>query len=421
MRILYKYLTLLLSPLIYLYLKYRQKKGKEHVERFSERLGHPSKTRPDGPLIWFHGASVGETLSVIPLIHTIKESFPTVNILMTSGTVTSAALIEKRLGDEIIHQFFPVDVYTWSQRFINYWKPDSVFWVDSDFWPNMLSLINERDIPAALINARVGKHSSDKWKKAAQWSKYMMDTYQFALAQTDQDAQNIKDMGLENVEIIGNLKFASPALPFDKDVHEELKGIIGNKTIITFASTHPNEEPALLDHLDDIMKSHPDIFVMLVPRHPHRGDEIKALVDEYGFKNAQRSKKETIESDTAVYIGDTLGEMGLYYKLSDIVIIGGSFVTHGGQNPIEATHLDCAIVYGPHMFNFKEICAQLEGAEAIIKCEDDKDLKSTLTDLLEQPEKKAELKKRSYDLSQKNLAIKDSFFDRMKPIIKAAM
>ena len=347
----YKAATVLGYPLIAVCLAIRKAKGKEDLTRFPERMGYAGKPRPDGRLIWIHGASVGETLSALPLINKLSELYPAVRIMVTSGTLTSADLMAKRLPENAFHQFVPVDTPAAVKRFVDYWKPDAALWIESEFWPNLLSEIAAHKIPLILINGRVSDRSFERWRKFPAFCRELQGLFTKSFGQTDEDARRLRVLGAKDAACVGNLKFAAGDLPYDADEFAKLEKQIANRPCWIAASTHEGEEEQLA-FVQNALKTK-NALMILAPRHPKRGDEIEKLLKPAGLSVARRSRGEDIAPDTAVYLADTIGEMGLFYRLAQIAFVGGSLVAFGGQNIIEPARLGKAVVCGNNMMHFK--------------------------------------------------------------------
>ena len=356
----YRLLTAVAAPLASLLLSYRVKRGKEDARRLPERRGEAVTPRPDGPLVWLHGASVGELTAILPLIERIRER--EVTVLVTSGTVTSAGVAERRLPPGVIHQFAPLDVPPFVTRFLDHWKPDLALFVESDLWPNLILASSARSVPLILINGRLSERSARRWSWAPRSIGDLLHRFDLCLAQSTADAARYQGLGAPRIATTGNLKLDVPAPPADDDKLEAIKVAIGNRPVIAAASTHPGEETAMIDAHRKLKHSFPGLLTLVAPRHPQRGPGIADIARNAGLVTALRSLGELPKSDTDIYVADTLGELGLIYRLAPIVFMGGSLVSHGGQNPIEAAKLGAAILHGPHVFNFAEIYATLDAA-----------------------------------------------------------
>jgi len=416
---LYKKLFQLARPFIKTLLNKRIARGKEDPKRQNERYGQPKKMRPSGKLIWCHGASVGESLSLIALIKRLLADFPDIHIMVTTGTVTSARLMAERLPEQAFHQYIPVDHPVWGARFIDHWKPDMVLWAESDFWPNMLQEIKKRDIPLALVNARISPRSYKKWQLLSGWIKNILANFTICLAQNKQEAQKFIDLGAQRVEDTGNLKYAAQALPCDISEQEEMENIISERVAWLMASSHPGEEEQVAEvHLALKKQKIPAILSVIVPRHPERGAEIKTQLENLGLTIAQRSLGEKITSDVDIYIADTLGELGLFFRTVPLVCIGGSFVPHGGHNPIEPAQLGCQILYGPHMFNFETICADFEGVSACRPVDTLKELEEELLYFMHNQVEGKKMSEEARKLVEAKSGVVDNIIKILQPIFK---
>jgi 3-deoxy-D-manno-octulosonic-acid transferase len=356
----YRLVTAVAAPAADAFLAYRLKKGREHPERVAERRGISEVPRPQGPLVWLHGASVGELVSVLPLIERIRAR--DIAVLVTSGTVTSADVAERRLPSGVIHQFVPIDLPQYVARFLNHWQPDLGLFVESDLWPNLILGSAARNIPLILINGRVSERSFHRWQKAPRTISALLNRFDLCLAQSADDAARYATLGAPRYITTGNLKLDAPAPPADASKLWELQVAVGTRPVIAAASTHPGEEIAMIDVHRRLKHSFKGLLTIIVPRHPERGDSIAGMARGQGLTFAQRSAGQKLERTTDVYIADTLGELGLIYRIAPIVFMGGSLVEHGGQNPIEAARLGPAILHGPHVWNFREVYAALDAA-----------------------------------------------------------
>ncbi len=342
------------APVASFALKQRLKAGKEDADRIGERRGAPSRPRPEGPLVWIHGASVGESLSVIPLVERLRTDRPDYTFLVTTGTVTSAKLMEERLPAGAFHQFIPLDHPDYVEAFLDHWRPDAALFVESEFWPNLILAARRRAKFMALVNGRVSPRSYEDWKRQPNAIKFILSSFDLIIAQDPQNAERLSILSGRSVETHGNLKYAAPPLPGDEAALEKLTAQIGARKRWLAASTHPGEEEPVLNAAKILKNEFPELLTIVTPRHPGRGDEVAALCAAHGLSPAQRSKDEAIAPDTDVYIADTLGELGLFYRLCEVSFVGGSLVDKGGHNPLEPARLGAAILHGPHVFNFDD-------------------------------------------------------------------
>jgi 3-deoxy-D-manno-octulosonic-acid transferase len=379
----YRLLSAAAAPLTPLMLSRRLKRGKEHGGRLPERRGIARIARPQGPLVWLHAASVGELSSVLPLIERLRGRG--VGVLVTTGTVTSGGLAEKRLPRGAIHQFVPLDVPRFVRHFLAHWRPDLALIVEQDLWPNMILEASARGVPMILINARVSENSFRRWTYLRSMIVEMLQRFDLCLAGTPADAERLTALGAPRVITAGNLKLDVPAPPADKTRLLQLKDAIAMRPLIAAASTHPGEESAVIDAHRRLRGNFPGLLTIIAPRHPERGPGVVELAAAAGLTAALRSRGEKLDAATDVYVADTVGELGLLYRLAPVVFIGGSLIKHGGQNPIEAAKLGAAILHGPHVWNFSEIYDALDAAHGAELVADTDRLTAAFAVLLNDP------------------------------------
>jgi 3-deoxy-D-manno-octulosonic-acid transferase len=415
----YQLLTYLSGPLIDLYLLKRKAAGKEDQKRFPERLGHAAFPRPEGTLVWVHAASVGEALSVLPIIKKLSVGHENVNFLLTTGTTTSAKLVESRLPDKAFHQYVPIDRISAVRRFLKHWRPNLALWVESELWPNLVTQTGKH-CPMILLNGRISDDSYKNWLRYKSLSQQVMSCFTLTLPQSKHDAERFEKLGARNVKYIGNIKFDAPALPSDSQKMGALIGQIGQRPVWLAASTHDNEEEMIAAIHKELKEAHPELLTIIAPRHPKRSNEIVKLISENGLNVALRSKEQPITEDTDIYIADTLGELGVFYRLVPIVFIGGSLVDRGGQNPLEAARLDCTIIYGPYMDNFIEIKREMEAVHAAVCVKDKASLQATIEELITDHAKQEELAKAAHKLVDDKAGVLDAFVNEIVPYIEVS-
>jgi 3-deoxy-D-manno-octulosonic-acid transferase len=356
----YRALTTAVTPLAGFLLSHRLKRGKEHPERLLERRGETTVARPAGPLVWVHGASVGEIAAVVPLVERlVSKDF---NVLVTSGTVGSAQLAMQRLPPNVIHQFVPWDSPRFVARFLNHWKPNLALFTESDLWPNLILMSSARRIPLILVNGRVSERSFNRWRFAPATIGAMLGRFDLCLAQSPAYAARYRDLGAPRITTTGNLKLDVPEPPADLASLHALQAAVGDRTTIAAASTHAGEEPALIEAHRRLRHTFPRLLTIIAPRHPDRGPGIAEIAHAGGLSARLRSRGELPRETDDIYVVDTLGELGLVYRLAPIVFVGGSLASHGGQNPVEPIKLGAAILHGPHVWNFAEIYSALDAA-----------------------------------------------------------
>lgn len=356
----------LARPALHLLLALRTRAGKEDPARRDERHGRAALARPSGALVWVHAASVGETLAVLPLIERIAAGG--VAVLLTTGTVTSAAIAATRLPAGALHQFVPLDIAPWVGRFLDHWRPSLAICVESEIWPATILELDRRAIPQVLVNGRISERSARRWALLDGVPRALFGRLALVLAQTAADGDRLRGLGAGAVVVTGNLKFDGEPLAADAAELARLQNAVAGRPAWVAASTHPGEEEIAAAAHRALAATVPGLVTVLAPRHPLRGDEIRALLERAGLSVASRSRAETPGAATDVYLADTIGEMGLIYRLAPIAFLGGSLVPHGGQNPIEPARLGTAILHGPHTHNFRDVYRQLDadgGAHAV--------------------------------------------------------
>ena len=379
----YRKLTAAVVPLAPALIKRRLKQGKEDPARIGERRGISGDIRPHGPLVWIHGASVGEVLAAAALIEKLRAL--NIRILLTSGTVTSAAIVAKRFPADIIHQYVPYDSPRYVARFLDHWRPGLALFIESDLWPNLILASAARRLPMVLINGRMSHRSFPRWRRVAGTISALLGRFDICMAQSHIDAERFTALGSRNVITTGNLKLDVPAPPADTAKLERLMSMTRGRPIIVAASTHPGEEDILLAAHRTLAGYFPSLLSVIVPRHPGRGEAIARTIAASGLHVALRSREELPTATTDIYVADTMGELGLFYRLAPIVFMGGSLVPHGGQNPIEAVKLGASIVHGPHVFNFSDVYEALDSAGGARRADTREALVKQLGQLLADP------------------------------------
>src|SRR6266568_7139665 len=370
----YRGLSSAVIPLAPMLIKRRLKQGKEDPARIGERRGLSRDIRPPGPLVWIHGASVGEVLAAAALIERLRAL--NLGILLTSGTVTSAAIAARRFPADVIHQYVPYDSPRYVARFLDHWRPGLALFIESDLWPNLILASAARRLPLVLINGRMSHRSFPRWRRISGTISALLGRFDVCLAQSQLDADRFAALGSRNVVTTGNLKLDVPAPPADAAKLERLMAMTRGRPIVIAASTHSGEDEILAGAHKTLAGFFPNLLTVIVPRHPDRGEAIARMVAASGLHAGLRSREELPVAATDIYVADTMGELGLFYRLSPIVFMGGSLVEHGGQNPIEAIKLGASVVHGPHVFNFSDVYEALDrsggarradGLEALVK------------------------------------------------------
>lgn len=352
----YRLAGMMATPLVGAYLTYRAAKGKEDRARRLERFGYASANRPQGPLVWLHAASVGETLAVAPLIKEIRRR--DIHVILTTGTITSAKLAGDRLGDEAIHQYVPIDLKPAVARFLDYWQPDCAIIAESEIWPMTIMELGRRHIPQILVNARLSDRSFARWRRRPAIAEALFENLAVVIAQSDLDAERFRDLGAIHVITSGNLKVDREAPPYDASVLARYMKQIGSRKTWAAISTFEGEESAAAI-VHRTLRERNGQLTIVVPRHPERADEIEEMLVKQGLKVARRTRDDVLAPDVDIFLGDTIGEMGLYLRMTEIAFVGRSLFAEGGQNPMEPAMLGCAILSGGRVQNFREAYQKL--------------------------------------------------------------
>jgi len=389
-------------------LEKRLAKGKEDPARLQERVGTAGRARPDGPLVWFHAASVGESLSILELVRRLADERPDVNFLVTTGTVTSARMMGERLPPRAIHQFVPVDVRPFIRRFLRHWRPDLAVWTESELWPAMIHETHRAGIPMVLINARISRRTSRGWRWFPGFARSLLRRFDHVLAQDDLSARNLHRLGLpkSRIEVTGSLKEGSAALPHDEAERAMFARHLAGRPVWLAASTHPGEEEMVASAHRQAARAAQRLLLIIAPRHPERGAEIAARLRTDGWRVALRSENELPEADTEIYLADTLGEMGLWYRLAPVTFLGGSLVDIGGHNPFEPAALGSAIIHGPHIHKVADIYERLQEVGATLEVRSVDDLCKAVVQVLS-PDKAAAMAHAAWEVSSSGAEVTD--------------
>jgi len=353
----YRWVGAAAYPAIGGYVAWRASRGKEDPARRRERYGRPGQPRPDGPLIWVHAASVGETIAVVPLLE--KLATLGVNLVLTTGTVTSAKVAKERLAERVIHQYVPLDLKPAVSRFLDHWKPDLAVMAESEIWPMTILELGARRVPQVLVNGRLSDRSFASWSKRSYLAEALFENLAHVVAQSESDAERFRALGARPVTVSGNLKVDTNPPPVNEAELERLRAQIGNRRIWAAVSTHDGEEIAAAKAHKLLRSRYPDLLTMIVPRHPDRAAQIAAGCAELGLTVARRSIGDTIAPGTDIFLGDTIGEMGLYLRLTEIAFVGKSLTGEGGQNPLEPAMLGTAVLSGRNVQNFRDTYRKL--------------------------------------------------------------
>lgn len=357
----YAILSNLISPFLRLYLQRRVKQGKEDILRVKERFGTSPLTRLDAPYIWLHGASVGESMSLLPFIQYLHRLYPNLQFILTTGTLTAANLLRTKLPPNTIHQYVPLDVKAWVSRFLEHWKPTIAIMTESEVWPNICFSCKERNIPLYLINARLSEESTQNWLKLKNTSKAIFSCFTGILTIAEEYKERLEKLTDQNIELMPNLKFAANPLPFEEQELKTLKEAIKDRIVFVAASTHEGEEEIFVKTYKRLKIDMPNLLLVLAPRHLRRIEAIENLLLQHKIVFENRSTRIAPKAEDDVFLFDTMGELGLAYRLGRIAIVGGSFIPGiGGHNPIEPAALGICTFHGPYMENAKDIISRLE-------------------------------------------------------------
>jgi 3-deoxy-D-manno-octulosonic-acid transferase len=363
----YSVLRLVGTPVGSVLLRRRERQGKEVAERLAERRGRAGLPRPEGRLLWVHAASVGEFNSIQPLLAALAErGFA---VLLTTGTVSSARLAAERLPAGVIHQFVPLDVPAFVRRFLDHWRPDLVLFTESELWPVMLGALARREVPVVIVNARMSDRSLRRWSRVAGSIGHLLDGVDLCLAQSEADAERLRALGAHRVQNVGNLKFDVPPPGASAEALARVRSAMFGRRVLLAASTHPGESEELVAVHAGLRKGVANLLTVIAPRHPGASDAIHAAAEAGGLAVLRRSSRPEPAHNTEVFIVDTIGELGLFYRAADMVFVGGSLVPHGGQNPIEPAKLGVPILHGPSAHNFAEIYASLDMEGGAVRVE----------------------------------------------------
>lgn len=417
----YLALSWVVSPVYRLLLQRRLRAGKEVAGRVDERFGNSGLPRPDGPLIWMHAASIGETQSLLGLIPALLAKDAKLSILVTSTTATSARLLERDLPARAMHQFSPIDTPGAVRRFLDHWKPSVAVWVESEIWPRMLVETKARGIPMMLINARVSAKTIERYKWAARTARVLFSKFDRILAQDQKTFELLEGISLDgpSLHLTGSLKEElAPQLKPGHDL-DALRSAISGRRVWVAASTHPGEEEVLLNAHRRVGD---DALLILVPRHPERGSALVQEMRDAGWIVAQRSKGEAIKPNTQIYLADTIGEMGLWYRLSEISFIAGSIANIGGHNPFEPILLNSAVISGSQVGNFAEVYAALDHANAALRADTDVEISEAVIALFDKVKRSEQVASaRAYLASQASITphVRDHILDCMTQSEKA--
>ena len=381
---LYRAATVLLEPAGRPFLAWRLRHGKEDAARLGERLGRAGRPRPAGPLVWLHGASVGEGISLLPLIDMLLAR--DCRILLTTGTVNAARVLAGRLPGSVIHQFAPLDLPGAVRRFVAHWRPSLAVLAESELWPNLVEALHRAAVPLVMVNARMSERSARRWAKAPGFIGALLGRTALCLCQTEADAARYRALGAERVAVTGLLKYDVAPPDADPEAVASFTAAVGPRPFWVAASTHAGEEAALVEAHLRLRRDIPDALTVVAPRQPNRGAALLEDAQKHGIAAALRSRGDRLHAGTALYVADTLGELGLFYRAADLVFVGNSLAPPGGgQNPIEPARLGCAVLHGPHTENFTDVYPGLDAVGGAAEVADAAHLAEAVATLLADP------------------------------------
>ena len=415
---LYRIIMTIGTPIIELTLLIRGWLGKEDPTRVKERRGETQIARPSGKLLWLHASSVGESIAALVLIEKLIKMNPSMTILLTTGTLTSAKLLTTRLPERVIHQFAPLDRPAWVQTFLNHWRPGLVLIMESEFWPTQIQQIKNRNIPIIVVNARLSKRSYARWQWTLEISRSLFGSLDLVIATNPEQAQRFINLGAPYVEVGGNLKRSAAKLSLNKKLVAEISKQVGARKLWLAASTHEGEDLTVIRTQKLLQAQFPDLLTIIVPRHPKRGSSIQRLGEANGLSVSRRALNEEITLETNLYVADTLGEMSIFFDVAPYVFVAGSLVPVGGHNPIEPAHFNCSIFFGPLMAKNQELADVMIRSIAALQMETNGSLADLLEDLFNDNELATMLSNNAKEYAENGDAILESVFDSITPFIK---
>ncbi len=381
-------IIIIFAPIIILI---RLIKKKEDYKRFLEKFTLFSKKRKKGNLIWFHAVSVGELLSIIPLVKKIEKNKKISQILITTSTFTSSKLFEKYKFNKTIHQFFPIDGNFFTKRFINFWKPNLAIFVDSEIWPNMLYNLKKRSVKKILLNARISEKSYEKWKILGSFSKNLFQFFDFTYPQNLESKKYLNKFESKNIKYIGNLKFSQNSFQ-NNIINPNLKKFIKSKKLWCAVSTHAGEEKICAEIHSRLIKKFQNLVLIIIPRHTDRIKDIERELSKFNLKRHIHSNRRNINKNTNIYLVDTYGETNIFFNICKNIFIGKSLTVDGGQNPLEPARSNCLILHGPKVSNFKEIYEYLDRQKISFKIRNSSELEKKIRLAINKNSKKNNIK-----------------------------
>jgi 3-deoxy-D-manno-octulosonic-acid transferase len=408
------------APLLRAHLARRRARGREDPARFAERFGESALPRPAGPLVWLHAASVGESISALPLVARLHSGWPEISLLVTTGTVTSARLMAERLPTGVIHQYVPVDLDDAVTRFFAHWRPALGLIFESELWPNLLRQARRTGCTLVLVNGRMSAASAASWRRAAPLIRCLLGHFAEIFAQSPEDLAHFQALGAPRARCLGNLKLAAPPLAADEAELASLQAACAGRPVWLAASTHPGEEAIAGQVHKALAARFPGLLTLIEPRHPDRGPEIAAELAAQGLAVARRGAGEAPNAKTDIYLADTLGELGLWYRLAEVVFVGNSLGHIGGHNPLEPARLDCALLSGPGTGNFIRLCDEMESAGALRRVAAAADLSRAVGDLLADRAERARMAAAAQSYAEAQAGVLDALLEALTPHLDRA-
>lgn len=417
-RFFYRLAWICVTPALRPYLEKRAQRGKEDVSRLAERQGIASRAKPLTPVVWIHGASVGESVSALPVIERLLRDTPELSIVVTTGTVTSAKLMAERLPKGAVHQYVPLDHPIYVKRFLNHWQPDVAFWLESEFWPNLIIESAKRGIPLGLLNGRMSDASFKSWRRLRWTIEPILSGFQICHGQDQDVAEKLKQLGATNVVVSGNLKLAAPPLPDQAVDRDLLQQMIGERPIWLAAQTAEGEEEIAGRIHHRLSSRMPGLLTIVAPRHPERGGALEVALSQQGLNVARRSRDDKISAATDIYLADTMGELGMLFRLVDIVFLGRSLVEgFGGSNSLEPARLGCAILQGPYTENFSDLTEKFLAMGALRLVSDEDALAVALEDLFGDAPERQRLAEAARDAANDSAGVLDMVVGSITPLL----
>ncbi|MDT8310887.1 MAG: lipid IV(A) 3-deoxy-D-manno-octulosonic acid transferase [Methylophaga sp.] len=400
MKLIYTLLFYLAIPLLCLRLVWRGLRAPAYFKRWNERFGFINARNSRQPLIWVHAVSVGEVEASRPLIKGLRNSYPNHQLLITTMTPTGSERVTRLFGDNVLHCYLPYDLPFAIRRFLKAMQPKFGIIMETELWPNLLLTCQQKNIPLVIANARLSVRSANGYRRFANFSRQMLQSLPIIATQTQVDRQRFQALGApaDRVHAVGNLKYEISLPASLSEQAEAMRAMWGNRSVWIAASTHEGEEEIILNAAKQVRSQFNDLLLIIVPRHPERFDRVAALCRRNGLKTLRRSDNKPCPSTIQVLVVDTMGELPLFYATADIALVGGSLVPHGGHNLLEPAALGRAVVTGPHYFNFTEITERFLQFGAAVKVTGSVDLATTISSLLADPKRRAEMGEAGQDL-----------------------